>query len=45
MIGTLTIGGDDRILSMDAFGTENLKCSNYGDPSSNAEASCIRRAC
>lgn len=42
--GTLTIYGDDRELSMSATGTEVLNCSNYGDPSSNAEAMAFKRA-
>lgn len=43
--GRLTIIGDDRSLSQDATGTEILNCSSYGDPSSNAEAMALRRAC
>lgn len=43
--GKLTIFGDDRILSQMATGTEILNCSSYGDPSSNAEAMALRRAC
>lgn len=42
--GTLTIVGDDMSLSMSATGTETLKCSSFGDPSSNAEAMAFKRA-
>jgi hypothetical protein len=41
--GKLTIHGDDRSVSQMATGTEILNCSSYGDPSSNAEAMCLRR--
>lgn len=44
LIGVLTIRGDDRDLSMAATGCEDLACSGYGDPSSNAEAMALRRA-
>ncbi len=44
LIGVLTIYGEDRALTMMATGSEDLDCSSYGDPSSNAEASAIRRA-
>ena len=51
--GRLTIYGDapqsgtfgERSLSQMATGTEILNCSSYGDPSSNAEAMALRRAC
>ena len=43
--GKLTIYGDDRSLSQMATGTEILNCNSYGDPSSNAEAMALRRAC
>lgn len=43
--GKLTIHGDDRSLSQMATGTEILNCNSYGDPSSNAEAMALRRAC
>ena len=43
--GKLVIHGDDRSLSQMATGTEILNCSSYGDPSSNAEAMALRRAC
>lgn len=45
MVGRLTIYGEDGSRSMDATGQEVLNCSSYGDPSSNAEAMCLRRAC
>ena len=45
MTGRLTIVGTDRSVSQDATGTEILNCSSYGDPSSNAEAMALRRAC
>lgn len=45
LVGRLTVFGDDRSLSQDATGTEELDCSSYGDPSSNAEAMALRRAC
>lgn len=45
LVGKLTIIGDDRKMSQMATGTEILKCSNYGDPSSNAEAMALRRCC
>lgn len=45
LTGRLTVIGDDRSLSQDATGTEVLNCSSYGDPSSNAEAMALRRAC
>ncbi|BAQ67097.1 hypothetical protein [Geminocystis sp. NIES-3709] len=43
--GTLTIIAEDKELSMSATGTEELNCSTYGDPSSNAEAMAFKRAC
>ena len=43
LVGCLTIYGDDRALSMMATGSEDIDVSSYGDPSSNAEASAIRR--
>ena len=45
MVGRLTIIGDDAKRSMDASGSEELSCSDYGDPASNSEAMCLRRAC
>ena len=43
--GSLTIYGEDRELCMSATGTEELQCSSFGDPSSNAEAMAFKRAC
>lgn len=43
--GTLTIIGEDRALSQSATGTEELNCSSFGDPSSNAEAMAFKRSC
>ena len=45
MVGRLTVYGEDGHRSMDATGQEVLNCSDYGDPSSNAEAMALRRAC
>lgn len=45
LVGSLTIYGDDRQLTREATGTEEIECSSYGDPSSNAEAMALRRAC
>lgn len=45
MVGKLTIFADDGVMIQSATGTELLNCSSYGDPSSNAEAMCLRRAC
>jgi hypothetical protein len=44
LTGTLTIYGDDRTISMSASGSESLNVTGYGDPSSNAEAMCFKRA-
>jgi hypothetical protein len=44
LIGSLTIHGEDRSLTMMATGCESVNCSGYGDPSSNAEAMSLRRA-
>ncbi len=44
MVGCLTIYGEDRSLTMMATGSEDLDCSSYGDPSSNAEAMSLRRS-
>ena len=43
--GRLTLFGDDRILTMDSTGQEELTTADYGDPSSNAEAMSLRRCC
>lgn len=45
IIGKLTIYGEDGSLSREATGIEELNCSGYGDPSSNAEAMALRRCC
>ena len=45
LTGTLVINGDDRTLTRMATGIEELNCSSYGDPSSNAEAMALRRCC
>ena len=45
LTGILTIHGEDRSLSRSATGIEEVNCSSYGDPSSNAEAMALRRAC
>ncbi|WP_228024304.1 Rad52/Rad22 family DNA repair protein [Synechocystis salina] len=45
LTGSLTIHGDDRSLTRQATGTEDIDCSSYGDPSSNAEAMALRRCC
>jgi hypothetical protein len=45
VVGKLTIHGEDKSLSREATGLEELNCSSYGDPSSNAEAMALRRCC
>lgn len=45
LTGSLTIHGEDRSLTRQATGTEDIDCSSYGDPSSNAEAMALRRCC
>ena len=45
LVGSLTIYGDDRQLTREATGLEEVETSSYGDPSSNAEAMALRRAC
>ncbi|AIE76307.1 hypothetical protein [Synechocystis sp. PCC 6714] len=45
LTGSLTIHGDDRSLTRQATGTEDIDCNSYGDPSSNAEAMALRRCC
>ncbi|MDJ0583281.1 Rad52/Rad22 family DNA repair protein [Crocosphaera sp.] len=45
LTGILTIHGDDKSLTRMATGTEDVDCSSYGDPSSNAEAMALRRCC
>ena len=43
IVGRLTFTCSDGIFYREATGTERLDCSNYGDPSSNAEAMAFRR--
>jgi hypothetical protein len=45
LTGSLTIHGEDRSLTRQATGTEDIDCSSFGDPSSNAEAMAMRRCC
>lgn len=45
LTGVLTIYGEDKSLTRMATGTEDVDCSSYGDPSSNAEAMALRRCC
>lgn len=45
LTGSLTIHGEDRSLTRQATGTEDINCNSYGDPSSNAEAMALRRCC
>ena len=40
----LTLHAAEGSFSREATGTELLKCSSYGDPSSNAESMAFRRA-
>ncbi|HLO52522.1 MAG TPA: hypothetical protein VK211_29250 [Kamptonema sp.] len=42
--GSLTIHGSDGSLTREATGNEMSDCSDFGDPSSNAEAMAFRRA-
>lgn len=45
LIGTLSIPTKDcGMVARAATGTEEMDCSNYGDPSSNAESMAFRRA-
>jgi len=44
VIGQLTLICKDGRHTRSATGTEQLNCSSYGDPSSNAEAMALRRA-
>ena len=43
VVGRLTFTCSDGVFYQEATGTERLDCSNYGDPSSNAEAMAFRR--
>ncbi len=45
LVGRLTIFGSDGEIAFEATGEEKLACSSFGDPSSNAEAMSLRRAC
>jgi hypothetical protein len=45
LTGSLTIHGEDRSITRQATGTEDVDCSSFGDPSSNAEAMALRRCC
>jgi hypothetical protein len=45
LVGKLSLLGSDKIIVFEATGEEKLKCSSFGDPSSNAEAMALRRAC
>ena len=45
LVGRLTIPTSEGNVYREATGTESLDCSNYGDPSSNAESMAFRRAC
>ena len=45
LVGRLTIPTSEGNVYREATGTERLDCSNYGDPSSNAESMAFRRAC
>lgn len=45
LTGILTIHAEDKSLTRMSTGTEDLDCSSYGDPSSNAEAMALRRCC
>lgn len=45
LVGRLTIPTSEGNIYREATGTESLNCSNYGDPSSNAESMAFRRCC
>jgi hypothetical protein len=45
LTGVLTVYGEDRSLTREATGCEDVDCTSYGDPSSNAEAMALRRCC
>lgn len=45
LVGRLTIPTSEGNVYREATGTESLDCSNYGDPSSNAESMAFRRCC
>lgn len=44
LVGRLTICTNEGNVYREATGTEELQCSSYGDPSSNAESMAFRRA-
>lgn len=44
LVGRLTIPAADGLFVRESTGTETLTDFGYGDPSSNAEAMCFRRA-
>lgn len=44
LVGRLTIVTSEGTVYREATGTEELQCSSYGDPSSNAESMAFRRA-
>jgi hypothetical protein len=41
----LTIIGEDRSISRQASGDEDVDLDAYGTPSTNVEAQCLRRCC
>lgn len=45
VVGRLTIYGDDRQISFDSTGNEDLDRSGFGDALSCAESMALRRAC
>ena len=45
LTGVLTILGEDKSLTREATGCEDVDCNSFGDPSSNAEAMALRRCC
>lgn len=44
LVGRLTLVTSEGTVYQEATGTEELTCSSYGDPSSNAESMALRRA-
>jgi hypothetical protein len=44
LVGSLSIPTSDGLIVRSATGNEELNCSSYGDPSSNAESMAFRRA-
>lgn len=44
LVGELAIPTADGMVVRNATGTEEMDCSSYGDPSSNAESMAFRRA-